>query len=62
MSHNIQQQSIEKFCPVCDACEIYVELTQQSNKDGSIDVKCEKCGYQKHYTKEEMNSLKNKIA
>lgn len=62
MSNYVKQDGIERYCPVCDALEIYVKLLNHQNKDGSTSVDCEKCGYQRHYSKEEVKSLAEQIA
>lgn len=51
---NFIQVGIEKYCPVCDANEIYTALEKKDSKNGQIRVECPKCGYNRAYTKEEV--------
>ena len=54
MSTNLQTECIETYCPVCDAHEIYTELNFELKNDGSAKNYCDRCGYHRAYTKEEL--------
>ncbi|MDD5936585.1 MAG: hypothetical protein PUC65_13665 [Clostridiales bacterium] len=56
MTNYKEQEGVERYCPVCDAHDIFVLLERTENKDKSIEVECPKCGYKRTFSKEELSA------
>ncbi len=56
MFNYVEQEGIERYCPVCDANDIFVLLERKDNKDKSIDVECPKCGYKRTFSPSELSA------
>ena len=55
MSNSTLQEGIERYCPVCDALEVFVLLTRKETRK-STEVECHKCGYKKNYHKHDVKA------
>ena len=55
MSNYTVQEGIERYCPVCDALEVFVLLERKETREGT-EVECPKCGYKRSYTKKVVNA------
>ena len=56
MNNYSLQEGIERYCPICDALEVFVLLTRKETKDNGTEVECPKCGYKRVYGKEEITA------
>lgn len=46
-----EEEVIERYCPICDAQEVFVLLERKEKHDHNIELECPKCAFKRMISK-----------